>query len=63
MKRRDLLKHLRAYNCELHREGSKHSLWVHISQKKYSSIPRHNEINDILVKKICKDLGIPAVSK
>jgi len=24
-----------------------------------SAIPRHNEINDLLVLKICKDLGIP----
>jgi hypothetical protein len=26
---------------------------------KRSAIPRHNEIRDILARKICKDLGIP----
>ena len=63
MKRKKLLKHLHSHNCELHREGGKHSLWVNILEKKYSSIPRHNEINDILVKKICKDLGVPIIFK
>ena len=28
------------------------------NKKKISTVPRHNEINDILAKKICKDLEI-----
>jgi predicted RNase H-like HicB family nuclease len=28
---------------------------------KRSAVPRHSEIKDILVKKICKDLGIPSL--
>jgi hypothetical protein len=32
-------------------------------QNKRSAIPRHTEINNILAKKICKDLGVPAPKK
>lgn len=58
MKRNDLLEYLRSQGCELLREGGKHSWWHNIETNKKSAIPRHNEINDILVKKICKDLGV-----
>jgi len=61
MKRADLIKHLRAHGCELLREGSRHSWWHNPELNKRSAVPRHNEISDILAKKICKDLGIPAV--
>jgi mRNA interferase HicA len=58
MKRRDLLKHLETNGCEFLREGGNHSIYVHREKKKASSIPRQNEINELLVKKICKDLEI-----
>jgi mRNA interferase HicA len=57
MKRSDLLKYLRAQGCEFIREGSRHSWWGNPSQNKRSSIPRHNEIDDHLAQKICKDPG------
>jgi mRNA interferase HicA len=60
MKRTDLIKHLRAQGCELLREGSRHSWWHNPELNKRSAVPRHNEISDILAKKICKDLGIPS---
>ncbi|NET70039.1 MAG: type II toxin-antitoxin system HicA family toxin [Sphaerospermopsis sp. SIO1G2] len=59
MKRGDLLRHLQEYGCELVREGSRHSWWWNPHQNRRSAIPRHQEIDDILAKKICKDLGIP----
>ncbi len=59
MKRRDLLRHLSAQGCELLREGGNHSWWHQPELNRRSAIPRHNEINDLLVLKICKDLGIP----
>ncbi|HAJ32610.1 MAG TPA: addiction module toxin, HicA family [Candidatus Atribacteria bacterium] len=43
------------------REGRSHSWWYNIILNKRSAIPRHNEIRDILVIKICKDLGIPRI--
>jgi mRNA interferase HicA len=54
MKRVDLLKYLSS-------QGSRHSWWHNPSQNRRSVIPRHNEISDILARKICKDLGIPPV--
>ena len=61
MKRGDLLRHLRAHGCELLREGGNHSWWHNPAQNRRSAVPRHNEINDYLARKICKDLGIPFV--
>jgi len=61
MKRSKVLKHLRKQGCVLIREGSNHSWWGNPSQNRRSSVPRHTEIHDDLVRKICKDLGIPFV--
>lgn len=41
------------------REGGNHSWWHNAGQNRRSAIPRHNEINDHLARKICKDLGVP----
>ncbi|HIG97388.1 MAG TPA: type II toxin-antitoxin system HicA family toxin [Candidatus Aenigmarchaeota archaeon] len=62
MKRRKLLEHLNSNGCVLFREGSKHIIFYNPVTKRTSSVPRHAEINDFLVKKICKDLGIKEVS-
>ncbi len=59
MKRKDLLRYMNSKGCKLIREGGRHSWWHNPVLNKRSAIPRHNEINDILAKKICKDLGIP----
>ena len=61
MKREELLRHLRSNGCTLLREGGKHSWWHHAAQNRRSAIPRHNEIEDNLARKICKDLGVPKV--
>ena len=47
MKRRDLIRHLESEGCALIREGSR------------SAVPRHSEVDEFLVAKICKDLRIP----
>jgi mRNA interferase HicA len=59
MKRKDLIRHIRLQGCEFLREGNRHSWWANPKLNRKSAIPRHSEINDILVMKICKDLGIP----
>ncbi len=59
MKRKDLIRHLKRYGCELLREGAKHTVYVNRKKKKVSTIPRHKEIDENLVRKICKDLEIP----
>jgi mRNA interferase HicA len=61
MKREELLRHLRRHECELLREGSRHSWWYNPDQNKRSAVPRHNEIDDNLARKICKDLGVPGI--
>ena len=58
MKREDLIKHLRKNGCIFIREGAKHSVFFNPLLRKTSTIPRHTEINNLLAKKICQDLGI-----
>ena len=58
MKRIDLIKCLLKHGCALAREGAKHSLFFNLETKRYSTIPRHKEINHFLAKKICRDLGV-----
>ena len=59
MKRRDLLRHLAQNGCALLREGGNHTVYINRTAKKVSTIPRHNEINRDLARKICKDLQVP----
>jgi mRNA interferase HicA len=58
MKRKKLLQHLREQGCELLREGGRHSWWHNPQLNKRTAVPRHVDINDLLAKKICKDLGL-----
>jgi len=59
MKRRELIRYLEAHGCILFREGNKHSVFMNSLKNKVSTVPRHNEINDFLTRKICRDLEIP----
>jgi mRNA interferase HicA len=61
MKRKELLRYLGSHGCKFIREGGRHSWWYNPVLNKRSAIPRHNEIRDILTRKICKDLGIPPI--
>jgi mRNA interferase HicA len=63
MKQVDLLKHIRKYGCVFVREGSSHTVWQNSMTGNTSTVPRHNEINTHIGKKICKDLGVPAIKK
>jgi predicted RNA binding protein YcfA (HicA-like mRNA interferase family) len=59
MKRLKMTRHLENNHCTLVREGSSHSIYMNMLTGKKSSVPRHAEIDDILVQKICKQLDIP----
>jgi predicted RNA binding protein YcfA (HicA-like mRNA interferase family) len=59
MKRRDLIRHLETHGCKLLREGAKHSVYYNLTDNQTSAVPRHREINEFLVRKICRDLGVP----
>lgn len=59
MKRLDFIRHLEANGCALIREGGSHSWWGNPARNRRSAVPRHREINEKLVLKICRDLDIP----
>jgi mRNA interferase HicA len=61
MKRNNLIQYLQDNGRQLLREGSRHLWWYNPAMNKRSAIPRHSEIKDILVKKICKDLGVKPI--
>ena len=58
MKQRDVHRHLLAHGCKLLREGGNHTLYYNPANLQASAVPRHREVNDFLVRKICRDLGI-----
>ncbi len=58
MKRKEFLRHLRAHGCVLKREGKKHSLYQNLSNGAIEAVPRHVEIDNKLVEKICNMLDI-----
>jgi mRNA interferase HicA len=59
MKRRDVLRHLQRHNCSVLREGGSHTVVGRNDKPNITALPRHAEINDFLVRKICRDLEIP----
>lgn len=63
MKRDDLIKYIISEGCIFIREGARHSVFFNPMFKKTSTLPRHNEINNFLARKICRDLGIKEIKK
>jgi mRNA interferase HicA len=59
VKRRDLISHLMKEGCVLHREGARHSVFINPENGHITTIPRHREIENLLAKKICRQLDIP----
>jgi mRNA interferase HicA len=59
LKRKDVIRYLEKNGCDFLREGANHTVYVNRREKKVTTIPRHKEIDEYLVTKICKDLGIP----
>ena len=56
MKRRDLVKKLGDGGCQLLRHGGRHDIYHNPSTGKSQPVPRHKEINEVLAKKILRDL-------
>ena len=65
MKRRKFISFLNKQGAFLIREGKKHSLWGKYDgiERLTSAVPRHNEIPDVLVTQICKDLKITLIRR
>jgi predicted RNA binding protein YcfA (HicA-like mRNA interferase family) len=59
MKRRKLLRYLESHGCVLLREGGGHTIYTNPPKKLQSPVPRHPDIQPVIVRKICKQLDIP----
>ncbi|MFI5184509.1 MAG: type II toxin-antitoxin system HicA family toxin [Vicinamibacteria bacterium] len=44
MKRTELIRHLASQDCQLLREGGRHSIYWSPTNRKTSAVPRHSEI-------------------
>ena len=53
------MQHLRRYACFVKREGKSHTLVQNIHNGFKETVPRHAEIDNVLIKKICRRLKIP----
>ena len=58
MKRKAFIKELTKKGCILVRHGSRHDVYLNPETGQKQPVPRHTEIDDILVKHIRKYLGI-----
>ena len=59
MKRGVLIKFLTQNGCFLLREGKNHSLYKNPANGNFTAVPRYPDIQEMTVKSICKQLGIP----
>lgn len=57
MKRRDLIQRIESAGCVLLRHGGKHDIYHNPKTGATQPIPRHKEINEILARKIIRDLS------
>lgn len=57
MKRIDLIKALEKQGCVLIRHGGKHDIYRNPETGLSQPVPRHQEINEFLAKKIIRDLS------
>jgi len=56
VKRRDLVAELEQAGCVLLRHGARHDIYHNPQTGRSQPVPRHREINELLAKKILKDL-------
>ena len=56
MKRRYLVTELEKAGCQLLRHGSCHDIYHNPETGRSQPVPRHREINELLAKKILRDL-------
>jgi hypothetical protein len=59
VKRHELIDHLRRHGCRLEREGSRHTIYANPANDAKAPVPRHNEIDNRLARKICSQLAVP----
>ncbi|MCD6594439.1 addiction module toxin, HicA family [bacterium] len=57
MKRIQLLKYLHSHGCKISREGKQHTIFWNSKTERGAAVPKHSEIENIIVEVICKELG------
>ena len=61
MKKGKFIKYLNQYGCfATGRQKGSHAQFRNAVNGAKTIVPMHNDIDDMLVKRICKQLGIPA---
>jgi len=58
MKLGDLKRHLRKHDCFVLRDRGDHTVYQNKVNGKTAPVPRHAEIDNVLARIICKQLGI-----
>jgi mRNA interferase HicA len=58
MKRGDLIRKIEEQGCILYRHGTRHDIYINHATGQKQPVPRHSEIDNILVKHIMKYLGL-----
>lgn len=58
MKRSNFIRQLEQNGCVLHRHDSRHDIYINLANGQKQPVPRHNEIDDVIVKHIRKYLGL-----
>ena len=59
MKRLEMLKHLLSHGCIILREGGNQTALFNPANKRQTVLGRHREIDNVMARTICKQLGIP----
>jgi len=57
LKRKDLIKRIKSIGCIFVRHGGNHDWYKNPQNEKYQPVPRHNEIEEGLAKRIIKRLS------
>ena len=58
MRRKAFIKELTKKGCVLERHGSRHDIYINPKTGQKQPVPRHVELDDMLVKHIRKYLGL-----
>ena len=61
MKRAAFIKYLEQNDCYLYREGANHPIYRNKYTGEQATVPRHQEIKNLLCRKICIQLQVPVI--
>ena len=62
MKRLELMKHILSHGRLIPREGGNHTALFNPANKQQTVLGRHRDIDKVMARTICKQLGIPPMN-